>query len=429
MRDAAVEDKKQDGADKKPRHRRQKAPKGRDARHARQKETSEGQDQKGAKKAKKKGAGPMAPVTGGYSAMRRVRQASKEHSNARNELKKAEAALSEDKKVLDHRIDIARSYDTIVAEQTKERTDAEHAVEAADERLAELQKEHDKLADDLAKMKAEHAEAIQPYQNVMESTKGRSDDTAKLLAEAKKNAKAAQADAADAQTRREQRISAANKAYDNAQARLRKLTSDFEALKGRPDSDAGAIARMEQEVAAEKAHLESTKADIPTVTQEAQKNVDAAQRHLWNQQQALEAAEKAAEEARQEAKERKAEYDKCYQGFQTEEATLDNDVVQREMAMRDANKDKDAAKARIEAAQKLLDEAQDIHDTPEVTRKLAESVNEQQRLVDLQKRAVSDLARSEKQLRTSTRKQRITFVALIILVAAVILLVIWFLTH
>ena len=428
MRDTADDDTKQEGAGRKAsRHGRHEAPKGRAAHRARPKKAPAAQGQEGAKKGRKKGAGPMAPVTGGYSAMRKVRQASKEHSNARNELKKAEAALNEDKKTLDHRIDIARSYDAIVAEQTKERTDAERAVKAADERLAELQKEHDKLADDLAKMKAEHAEAIQPYQNVMESTKGRADDTAKLLAEAKKNAKAAQSDAADAQARREQRISAANKAYDNAQARLRKLTSDFETLK--PDADAGAIARMEQEIAAEKAHLESTKADIPTVTQEAQKNVDADQRHLWNQQQALEAAEKAAEEAREEAKKRKAEYDKCYQAFQTEEATLDNDVVQREMAMRDANKDKDAAKARIEAAQKLLDEAQDIHDTPEVTRKLAESVNEQQRLVDLQKRAVSDLARSEKQLRTSTRKQRITFVALIILVAAVILLVIWFLTH
>lgn len=392
-------------------------------RHAGRRDKDRKKDQK-----KQKGS-PVAGVTGGFSAMRKVHAASKEHSNARNELKKAEGALADDKKMLDHRIDVTRSYAQIVSEQTKARTDAEKAKAAAERHIEALKEEHDKLAGQLEAMRAEHAEALKPFQNVMDSTRGRADDTAKLLAEAKKAAKAAQTEANDAQSRREQRISAANKAYDNAQARMRKLNADLEELKGRPDAEAGAIARMEQEISAERAHLESTKADIPLVTDEAQKNVDAAQRHLWNQQQALDAAQKAAEEASQEAKRRKAEYDERYQSFQTEEATLDNDVVQREMGIRDASKDRDTAQANIEAAQKLLDEAEDIHSHPEVTKKLAESVAEKQRIVDAQKQEVSSLARSEKQLRSATRKQRITFVALLIVIAAVILLVVWFLTH
>jgi hypothetical protein len=99
------------------------------------------------------------------------------------------------------------------------------------------------------------------------------------------------------------------------------------------------------------------------------------------------------------------------------------------MGIRDASKDRDTAQANIEAAQKLLDEAEDIHAHPEVTKKLAESVAEKQHLVDIQKQEVSSLARSEKQLRSSTRKQRITFISLLIVIAAVILLIIWFLTH
>lgn len=393
-------------------------------RHERRKDKKQQKDQKPQKKPK--GSSGFA---GGFAAVRQVRAASKEHSNARSELKKAESALAEDKKVLDHRVDVTRSYAQIVSEQTKARTNAEKAKAAAERRIEALKEEHDKLAGELEAMRSEHAEALKPFQNVMESTRGRADDTAKLLSEAKKAVKAAQTEAIDAQARREQRISAANKAYDNAQARLRKLNADFEELKGRPDTDAGAIARMEQEISAEKAHLESTKADIPLVTDEAQKNVDAAQRHLWNQQQALDSAQKAAEEASTEAKRRKAEYDERYQSFQTEEATLDNDVVQREMGIRDASKDRDTAQANIEAAQKLLDEAEDIHAHPEVTKKLAESVAEKQHLVDIQKQEVSSLARSEKQLRSSTRKQRITFISLLIVIAAVILLIIWFLTH
>lgn len=417
---------------------RRNAEKGNDAksqeteRHARQHAAgarSKDADQAASGAGKKKEGGPVKGFVGGYSAMRKVRQASKEHSNARSELRKSESALSQDRKALDHRIDIARNYDAIVRDQTKERTDAEKAKKAAEEHIASLRKEHDKLAKDLESMRAEHAEALKPYQNVMESTKGRADDTARLLAEAKKAAKAAQSDASDAQARREQRISAANKAYDNAQARLRKLTADYEELKAQPEPEAGALARVSQELSAERAHLEQTKADIPAITSEAQKNVDAAQRHLWSQQQALDAAEKAADEARQEAKVRKAEYDQRYQSFQTEEATLDNDVVQREMGMRDAAKDRDSAQARIDAAQKLIDEAEDIHSHPEQTQKLSDSVAEQERLVGLQKQEVSSLARSEKQLRSSTRKQRITFIALLIIIAAVILLVVWFLTH
>ena len=375
-------------------------------RHERRKDKKQQKDQKTQKKPK-----GSSGFTGGFAAVRQVHAASKEHSNARSELKKAESALAEDKKVLDHRIDVTRSYAQIVSEQTKARTNAEKAKAAAERRIEALKEEHDKLAGELEVMRSEHAEALKPFQNVMESTRGRADDTAKLLSEAKKAAKAAQTEAND------------------AQARLRKLNADFEELKGRPDTDAGAIARMEQEISAEKAHLESTKADIPLVTDEAQKNVDAAQRHLWNQQQALDSAQKAAEEASTEAKRRKAEYDERYQSFQTEEATLDNDVVQREMGIRDASKDRDTAQANIEAAQKLLDEAEDIHAHPEVTKKLAESVAEKQHLVDIQKQEVSSLARSEKQLRSSTRKQRITFISLLIVIAAVILLIIWFLTH
>ena len=81
----------------------------------------------------------------------------------------------------------------------------------------------------------------------------------------------------------------------------------------------------------------------------------------------------------------------------------------------------------MSAAQRLLDEARDIHTTPELTRQLQEKVDAQMRDLEQRQATVEELAHEERELRLSTRRQRYTLmvaatVAVIVIVVVAITL-------
>jgi chromosome segregation ATPase len=186
------------------------------------------------------------------------------------------------------------------------------------------------------------------------------------------------------------------------------------------------LSDMRGEVASELAHLKSAQEDVGAVAAETKQVVDNAQTHLWTQKQSVEVAEKQAEEAKADSRAKQEEYDKLHQDAMTEEATLDNEVVAREMQLRECNRDLEAAQKRIDAAQAKLDEANDIASTPDVTRQLSEQIADTRAAVDVQKREVDLLANTEHEVRERTRQQRLIFMAVIVVAVIVVAVILWF---
>ncbi|MCH3968020.1 MAG: hypothetical protein PHR15_00455 [Atopobiaceae bacterium] len=368
-------------------------------------------------------------LNGGLSALREVSRAKKEHGTARAKLDELNKQLEATTAEYDHRREIEDGYDGIIAEQTTESASAQAALDAADADEKRLNTEHDDLSAKLDQMKADHEQKLRPYKNLMESSKSRHDDAQKALTDAKRALKTAEGQSSDAVSRRDSRISAANRAVDNAEGRLHKLQDELDRLQKEPTTTAKELSDMRGEVASELAHLKSAREEVEAATEETKQVVDNAQTHLWTQQQSLSLAEKQAAAAKEESSVRGQEYDKLHEDAMTEEATLDNEVVKREMDLREAHKAQEAAKKRIDAAQALLDEAEDIHSTPERTSGLASEIEETKGTIAQQQSEVDTLAASEKTLRETTRKQRITFVAVIVAVVVVVLLVVWLVTR
>lgn len=374
----------------------------------------------------KKAAGTAgAHFSKGFSAMREVHAASKQHGTARSRMESIQEDLNNDQATLDHRNDVESHFDSIIAEQTAEREDAQKSVDAAQSEIDQLTKTHDDLTRQLEKMKADHEQQLRPYKNLAESTRSRADDAGKALAEAKRAVRTAESQVSEATNRRETRLAAANKAVDNAQARLQKLESELSDMKKNSGTGIKPLSEMNSTVAAEKAHLDTARADVQKATDETQKLVDNAQTHLWTQRQSLEQAEKAADTAKKEASERKEEYDKLLQDAETEEATLDNEAVAKEMRARDVGKDLKAAQDRVDAAQALIDEANDIHANPGTTAGLAERVSDEKSALAVQQQQVDMLAETERELRDRTRQERGVFIAIVVAVAVIVLLVLW----
>lgn len=365
-------------------------------------------------------------VITGYSAMRQVGEAKRQTANARAKAASIQKDLDADKVTLEHRDDYASRFDQIVAEQTAERDGANRAAADAQATIDELTKEHDDLAAQLDQMKKDHELQLRPYKNLAESTRSRADDAGRTLADAKRAQKTAESQVSDATNRRDTRVSAANRAVDNASARLQKLQAELDTMQKDPSSGLKALSELRSGVAAELAHLENAKAEVTSVMDETQKLVDNAQSHLWTAKQSVEVAEKQADAAKREARDHKEAYDKLAQDAETQEATLDNAVVEREMGIRDATKELKAAQDHAKAAQDVLDEANGIHSTPEVTEQLRASVSDQEAALAVAQRETDALAEAERTVRERTRQQRLVFFAIIAVLVVIVAIVLWF---
>lgn len=363
-----------------------------------------------------------AAMAEGFSALRSVAAASREHSGARAQLREMESAIEGDRAELEHRLSIESDYMSIVSSETAELRDAQGVADEATATIESLSAERDELNNQLSALKAENEQTLRPYKTLVESTRSRSDDASRILGDARRAVKDAESQVDEATRRREQSIASANRALDSAQERLRKVKEDLKALQDNPGSALSAIFDLKGEVAQEAASVEAARADVQTVASDSQYAVDAAQKQLFTLRQTLETAEADYETAKREAEDRRAEYDRIHKDCIQREQALQREIDTRVAGIDDAEDVLRGAEERIGEAQAVLDEANGIHSTPEVTEALLASVNQQQAAINAQKARIDELATSEKSLRESTRGKRFLFIGVI--AAAVILLIV-----
>lgn len=349
-------------------------------------------------------------IKDGIQAFKNVYEASQRHQTARNLLNDMRVQLEADTAELQHRIDIEQSYPQIVSEQTAAINEATQLSEQALQRAANLDTERNQLESQLATTKKRNEERLRPYRNVAESTKGRADDTASTLADVKRAIKSAETSLADATKRRDQRLASANRAVDNAEERLRHVQADLDDARADESTDPEVVARLEAELASEQAHLNAAKADIPGITEELRQAVESAQQSLFRQKKVLQQAERDAEAAKKEAADRRAEYDEMLKRAQDAEQALNDQIKQCVAGAEEARSQAKDAQARMEAAQEILDEAEQIHSTPQQTIALRDQIAYEQAEFDRQQDAVDELAAAERALRKGTFKQRLILI-------------------
>ncbi len=362
----------------------------------------------------------------GLHAMRAVHEAAQKSDDARQQIEQMQEALENDRDELSHRTQIEMDYDRLskllTATINTARTDAQAARGQIDAATAKK----DELDGQLTQMKAAHEEKLSPYRTVMESSKGRSDDTSRALAEARRAVKTAEGQAADATKRRDQRITQANRAVDAAQDRLRRAQAELDRIQRDPSASPNALSKLRSEAVAERAHVDAAKVEVVSVTNDTKQAVDNAQTHLWTAKQSLETAERQANEAKAEANARKEEFDSLYKKAMAEEDVLKKQIADCEARIKDATSALKDAGDREQDAQAQLDEANDIHSTPEITAQLKQRILETQKALAAQTAEADKLAGYEQDLRHSTRKKRIIFIAMAVAIVVVVLLILFF---
>ena len=363
--------------------------------------------------------GAASTLRAGAFALRDVRNASRQSADARAQAKKIDEALESDQEVLDHRKEIESSYASIVEGQSRIVADAKAQAASARQRFEGLGEEHAALLADLDELKAANASELRPYKRIAETAKGALDDASRSLSEAKRAVRTAEGQVRDASDRREQSVSSANRALDNAQARQLRVQDDLKRLQAQPGSPS-AIAKMQSENVAALARVEAARAEVDRATREGQASVENAQTHLWTQNQSLEAAQREASAAKSKYDEQKADLDRRMKDAEGKEAELQRRIDQKKKAIEELEDDiKEADEAQAEA-RGLIDEAELIHSTPEETARLENAIAA--RRIDLQQASaeVELYETTEKALRKQTRMQRFALIGAVALIVAII---------
>lgn len=362
----------------------------------------------------------------GLHAMRAVREAAQKSDDARQQIEQMQESLENDRDELSHRTQIEMDYDRLSKLLTAAINTARSDAQTARGQIDAATAKKDELDSQLTQMKAAHEEKLSPYRSVMESSKGRSDDSSRALAEARRAVKTAEGQMADATKRRDQRITQANRAVDAAQDRLRRAQAELDRIQRDPGASQNALSKVHNEMVAERAHVDAAVADVTTVTNDTKQAVDNAQTHLWTAKQSLETAERQANEAKSEANARKEEFDTLYKKAMAEEDVLKKQIAGCEASIKDATAALKDAGDREKDAQAQLDEANDIHSTPEVTAQLKQRILETQKALAAQTAEADKLESYEQDLRHSTRKKRAIFIAMAVAIVVIVLLILFF---
>lgn len=360
----------------------------------------------------------------GIEAFRDVHEASHRHSAARGDLKALRKTHADNVDELEHRLEIEQNYPEIVTEQTAELEEATALFEQAGASAEEHDAQKAALELELENLKKAHEEALRPYRNVAESTKGRADDAARALADGRRALKAAEGALSDAKRQREQRIANANGAVDSASARLRRMEGELSAEQARENTSPEAINKLQNELVSVRAHLDAARAEVPVETEKGRLAVEEAQQRVFDLQAQLQQLESDAEASKREATERRAEYDNLLKRCQDEQRALSDQIKQHGSDADQARKTQQEANDRIEVARTLLDEAEEIHGTPQLTIDLKNLVAQEQLDIDTLEGTVNSLAEDERELRRSTFKQRLLIIVAALVVIAIVVAII-----
>ncbi len=375
--------------------------------------------------AKKASTSLTQQTSEGFTALRAVGKAKREHAHAKEQLAQLQAQIDADSADLAKRRGLLDRYDEIVAAQTEAR---DKALQTMHQLLDEADAQNDKAGryqKKLEALKKDDAKALRPYKQALDKAKSASGDADKRLSDAKKALRSAESALKDLVKRRDDRVSQANRAIDASQRRIAQLQEDLASAQRNPDASSGDVARLRSDHAAEMGRLSKAREEVDAAPTELAGPIADAKERVSDATSARDDAQREADSAKQAWKQAKREHDEEAAAFQKHEDAVEDKVIEAQKECRRLKNEAAQHQQAADDAQTALDEAEEVHAHPEKIRDLENSVADNRAAAELQSQQVDALAQAEKDVRKKTLSSRVVFV--LVVAAAVIILVLVFL--
>ena len=333
--------------------------------------------------------------------------------------------LAKDKQDLEHRDYVRDSFDQIIAEQEQILTETAKVMSDQSTQVDLLTVKKNQLIQKLEQQKVDDETKIKPYKEVTATAKGRLDDISKTISEAQRGVKNAEAQLKEVTEKRDAAVASANKALENSQARQLSLREELAGLKTDPAANHDAIVRLEEDLKSELTRAEQAKKQADELQHSFQSSLEMAQTHYWTQGKSLEYSESSIDAARKDYEQKQQEYDAVVAEANARQRILSKDIENLEEKIKTAKELFNNAADKHDEAQSVIDDAKEIHATPEITEQLRKSVNEQVININAKQHTLKELINGEKILRETTRGQRIGFIIVILGMIAILGTFVW----
>ena len=364
-------------------------------------------------------------VAEGFQATKEVHNAAKETNSAKQELKQMQEHLAQDKQDLEHRDYVQSSFDQIIAEQEKIFAETAQVMSDQSTQVDLLTVKKNQLIQKLEQQKIDDEAKIKPYKEVAATAKGRLDDISKTISEAQRGVKNAEAQLKEVTEKRDAAVASANKALENSQARQLSLREELAGLKTDPAANHDAIVRIEEDLKSELARAEQAQKQVWGTTELFPVFTWDGTNALLDPGQIVGVLRVFYDAARKDYEQKQQEYDAVVAEANARQRILSKDIEGLEEKIKTAKELFNEAADKHDEAQSVIDDAKEIHATPEITEELRKSVDEQVININTKQLTLKELITGEKILRETTRGQRIGFIIVVLGMIAILASFVW----
>lgn len=389
-----------------------------------------------AKPNKKDGPSPVEALgsflTTGAEAVREVSAAKRAHDTARGELEDLDREIGDREAELEHRQDIESRYDQIITDETARQDAALETGSAAKTQRDLLAAKISELKARLSQEKEDDAQTEKRLRAAVDAIEAKEASSRESGSRLQRRLDDAKRGAEKAEEEKKSAMDAAQKSIDSANSRLGTLREEFAGIQRNPSANSAEYSvrtsQLQNEISDAMEELRQAQGNLPRITAEVQRNLDAANAAVQEAQKPIDAAKKAFREVTAEADAARDELDTAKRDAAARQRELRDQISDQEKALKEEERKAQAAQEDADDAQASMDEANEIHAHPEITRQLANRLDEDRRIRADKVAQVERLAAAEQEVRDRTRGSRLRFLGAIAVTIAVIILIVtlWF---
>lgn len=367
-------------------------------------------------------------IAQGASAMREMNAAKKALADARAHLAELEQRIADQAEELETRQDIAGRYDQIVADQRQAIATAQKTAAAAEidrdahaAKATELkgQFEQMKTEDDATELRLKVA------LDAVEAREASSRETGNRLVRRLEDSKRIRD---KVQAERDAGIAAAQQTVDATRAQLETLRHEYAELQRNPSANPAnytvRTSELSMQISDTADALRKAEEDVPRITADLEHSLAAAEQAVEQAQAPIAEAKRAHQAVTTEADAARDELQTAKTAATTRQRELREKIAAEDKARRDQEQTIANAQADTAHAQSIIEQATEVHDHPEITESLAESLARDKAEHAETEREVAQLEATEDAVRERTRDSRIKFTGAIVCIIAVVLVII-----
>ena len=367
-------------------------------------------------------------IAQGASAMREMNAAKKALADARAHLAELEQRIADQAEELETRQDIAGRYEQIVADQRQAIATAQKTAAAAEinrdvhaSKVAELkgQLEQMKTEDDATELRLKAA------LDAVETREASSRETGNRLVRRLEDSKRIRD---KVQAERDAGIAAAQQTVDATRAQLETLRHEYAELQRNPSANPAnytvRTSELSMQISDTADALRKAEEDVPRITADLEHSLAAAEQAIEQAQAPIADAKRAHQAVTAEADVARDELQTAKTAAATRQRELREKIAAEDKARRDQEQSIANAQADAAHAQSIIEQANEVHDHPEITESLAESLARDKAEHAETEREVTQLEATEDAVRERTRDSRIKFTGAIVCIVAAILAII-----